>query len=238
MNQLDFSFESAILLVACLYGFIFSSVLVFRNRKRRSPHFWLGSFLFVFTFVLTDTYFRIIQLGNIFPAFNWTYYRLLVPIPITLWVYVVTLVQSGFKVSWFERILLTGLVIELLFRIATFIFSALEFDHWTDYSFSVVDSWVESMIIVLSLITLVKSFLLIRLYRIRLENNYSEKSNKDLRWLSEFLVVLFGYLLLDFSRASQLFLRLLCFWSLDNYATGSFDLLFWYQRSFATRDIS
>ncbi|HAA19997.1 MAG TPA: hypothetical protein DCP28_14980 [Cytophagales bacterium] len=96
-----------------------------------------------------------------------------------------------FAIRRFEKILVVCLLVEMVFRLYTFIIGSLGWSAWSAYSFTVLDSVMESLIITVSLVTLYKALVVIRRYRKRLDNNYSEKADKDLKWASELLVVLF-----------------------------------------------
>lgn len=195
MERLDFSGESTLLLIAIIYGFVFSGLVLFRNWKKKNQHFWLGIFILAFTFTIVDSYLRTIGFNQVFKAFDWTYYRVNTLIPITLWTYISVLVHSKLHIKVFEKVLFTFLFVEVFLRIYMFIIAALGYSDLHRFTDLVLDTWFEICTIVLCVGVMIAGIRKINSYQLRLENNYSSTEEKELRWVKELLWILLGVIL-------------------------------------------
>lgn len=162
-----------------------------RNYKAKNPHFWLGVFLLIFSASIIDTFLKLINFQILVPAIEWTYYRVLSLIPFTLWIYVSKIAKGRFEFTGFEKLLTTLICLETIFRIYSFIVSALGYQEWSRYNDIVLDTWLETTIIGFTLWTITKVINLVNRHQEQLKNNYSSKSEAtNLQWIKELLIIL------------------------------------------------
>lgn len=190
MEKLTINLPNTLFLIAAVYGVIFSFILLLKNYKPKNPKFWLGIFLLNFSNILLDAYTKAIDLDRILPFINWTYYRSISLIPFLLWVYILKLINGKFRWGIFEKLLFTLVLLDVFFQIFSFIVSANHLTEWAGNNRYFCDNYLELLNVLASFSVLVKGIHLVRIYQKKLANNFSYRTEKELAWLKELLVIL------------------------------------------------
>jgi AraC-like DNA-binding protein len=190
MEKLAINLPNTLFLIAAVYGVIFSFILFLKNYMPNNPKFWLGIFLLNFSDILLDAYTKAIDLDRILPFINWTYYRSISLIPFLLWVYILKLINGKFRWGIFEKTLITLVLIDVFFQIFSFIVSANHLTEWAKNNRYFCDNYLELLNVLASFSVLVKGILLVRIHQKKLANNFSYRTEKELAWLKELLIIL------------------------------------------------
>lgn len=197
MNQLNINLSNTILLVAVVYGLLFSGILLKRNWKKRNAHHWLGWFMFSFTLVLLDTYLKSIWLFRIYPFVLWTYYRLITLPAFFLWTYVVTATQQKLVIRTREKVMLFIVAVDFLYQVFSFVIGVLQMKSFARANRQFADTWLEIWGIIMSVFVLYHAVHHLKIYQQTLQNNYSAKEvRQNLQWLKELLLVLFAFVVI------------------------------------------
>ncbi len=107
-------FQKTLILCATIYGLLFSTIIIAKNRSHSNARFWLGIFVLSFSFVLFDNWGIRVSLHEVWPPFSYTYFRCISIIPLSIWFYVKHLTSSENNTSVLEGISWALVTLEFL----------------------------------------------------------------------------------------------------------------------------
>ena len=169
-----------------MLAILFGVVIISKNPKWKRPRFWLGFLSISFGLILFDGWGTIIDLSKNYPFFSYSYYRLVIAVPMAMWFYVRGMIGQRLKWDWVTIALLILLGIEITWVLFSFITKGNYLDsHW--YFSSIL---ADAMLVIAIIIVFPSIYLQVKKYQQKLENNFSEQGETNLLWLNTFIALM------------------------------------------------
>lgn len=179
------NWTSIFLFTGALQAFLLSFVIFIKRPSYKTPKFWLGIFVLSFAWILFDNWGIAVELGDTFPLFNWTYYRIVSIVPLSFWLYTKKLTHYQVPNQWVSKIGWGVLGLELCLLAFNF-FTQSDYENkyliTTSLLLDLLGLCLTSIVFPLSLIALKK-------YQMQLNNNYSDSQQLNYQWLKQLLYV-------------------------------------------------